>query len=82
MEAQRYDLFIILLPLPQNSGDRVVTASSPRMTAEDSPDGKQKSFYRSVFLQRLHSILGAGGDVSARSRGKWGNTIFVEINRQ
>ena len=81
-KASRRDAYRNLRAKGKESGNRVVAASSPRMTAEDSPDRKQEAFYRPVFLQCLLSIFGAGGDVSARSRGKWGNTIFVKINRQ
>ena len=61
---------------------RVVSASAPRIAAQDSPDGEVESFDGAVFDECLPRILRTGRGETARGRRVGRDGGLVEANRQ
>lgn len=61
---------------------RVVSAASPRVTAQNPLYTKPSAFENSIFHHCLNHILRAGGRVAARWRQHRANACAVEVNRQ
>jgi len=64
------------------SGNRIVTASSPRMAATDAFYRQPTSFYDSVFFYCLNCIFRARRSISAAGWDKRRNTVAVKIHRK
>lgn len=65
-----------------NSRDRVVSRTSPRMTPEQAAYGKVKPFQRTVLFDCLDSIFRTSGREPARRRRKRRNAIPIKIDRE
>ena len=61
---------------------RVVSAASPRVTAQYPLYTKPSAFENSIFHHCLNHILRASGRVAARWRQHRANACAVEVNRQ
>ena len=62
--------------------NRVISASAPRIAAQDSPDGEVESFDGSVLDEGLPRILRTSRGEAARGRRVGRNRSLVEANRQ
>ena len=56
--------------------------SSPRMTSENSPDGKIKSLENAMFPEGLQRILRACRSEAASCRRKRGNAQLIESDQK
>ena len=65
-----------------HSGNRVVTAASPRMTAQNTFNRQPQPLKRAMLFNSLYGILRTSGDITARRREhrRYGGTI--KVNRQ
>ena len=61
-------------------GHRVVATTSPRMTSQDATTSEIETFERSMLLDGINRILGAGGSESTRWWQQWRNACPIEID--
>ena len=64
------------------SGNRIVSAASPRMTGQQPLNRQITASEQAMFAQRLHAVLRAGRCITAGSRGKRRDAVPVNPDQQ
>ena len=61
------------------SGDGVVAAAAPGVTAQDAPDGKVEASDGTVLAEGFDGVLAAGGGIAAGGGCEGGDEVLVEV---